>query len=199
MPHPNPARRESRACVARPPVIRRAGCGALVALLLLAGCATAGPDAGLPHAGSPWTDHADRTPRAQGQGHGTVTQVERVRAERRGPGVGAAVGGALGAAIGRQMGDSPEGRATGAVGGAVNGAGAGHHIEQRTAREILRVTVRLDRGGVVVIEDEPDADLRPGDRVRVEGDRARRVASVREPGGEHARHRRDAALAGQVI
>ena len=199
MPHPNPARRESRACVARPPVLRRAGCGALVALLLLAGCATAGPDAGLPHAGSPWTDHADRTPRAQGQGHGTVTQVERVRAERRGPGVGAAVGGALGAAIGRQMGDSPEGRATGAVVGAVIGAVAGHHIEQRTAREVLRVTVRLDRGGVVVIEDEPEADFRPGDRVRVEGDRARRVASAPEPGGAHTRHRREAALAGQVI
>jgi outer membrane lipoprotein SlyB len=97
------------------------------------------------------------------------------------------------------MGDSPEGRAAGAVVGAVIGAVAGHHIEQRTAREVLRVTVRLDRGGVVVIEDEPEADFRPGDRVRVEGDRARRVASAPEPGVESTRYRRDAALTGQVI
>jgi outer membrane lipoprotein SlyB len=205
MPLPNPARRAFRARLASLPVIRRAGGGAVLALLLLTGCATAGPGEGLPQAGSPWSDRTDRTfpPRGhgqwQGQGQGTVTQVERVRAERRGPGVGAAVGGAIGAAIGRQMGDSPEGRTTGAVVGAVIGAVAGHHIEQSRARDVLRVTVRLDRGGVVVIEDEPDADFRPGDRVRVEGDRARRVASAREPGSEHTRHRRDAALAGQVI
>lgn len=149
--------------------------------LALAGCATTGP---WPEArGDGTTPGAEWSRDGQRSGHGTVTRVERIRIAEadRNPGAGAVVGGTLGAVIGRRIGESSDARAAGAVVGAVIGAIAGHHLEKefRSTREVLRITVQLDRGGEVVVEDEPGADFRPGDRVRVENQRAVRVADER--------------------
>jgi hypothetical protein len=38
-----------------------------------------------------------------------------------------------------------------------------------------RITVRLDSGSKLVVEDTRDVNLRVGDRVRVEGDRIHRI------------------------
>ncbi|HEY0856088.1 MAG TPA: glycine zipper 2TM domain-containing protein [Albitalea sp.] len=101
--------------------------------------------------------------------YGVVHSIDTIRAQNRVSGGGAIVGGVVGAVVGRQIG-SGSGRDAGTAVGAVAGAIIGNEIEknQRQQRDIYRVTVRVDRGGLRSFDYAQLDDLRVGDRVRIE-------------------------------
>ncbi|HMR69089.1 MAG TPA: glycine zipper 2TM domain-containing protein [Rubrivivax sp.] len=109
--------------------------------------------------------------------HGRVTAMESIAGRGSASGAGAVVGGVAGAVIGRQFGGSSGGRDRGTVFGALAGALIGHEIEkdQTGARDRVRITVAVDRGGTRQFEVRDPGGLRVGDRVRIEGDRLIRL------------------------
>jgi outer membrane lipoprotein SlyB len=102
---------------------------------------------------------------------GTVERIEVMRGGQP-VGVGAIVGGVAGGLIGHQIG-SGRGNTAATIAGAVGGALLGNEVErqQRVEGERYRVTVRLDSGGVVTVDQSDPLALRVGDRVRVENGR----------------------------
>lgn len=74
-----------------------------------------------------------------------------------------ATGGIAGSTVGQGKGSSVAG-----VLGAVAGGVAGQAIEEKvTRKDALEITVRLDSGELRAIVQEADADIRPGQRVRL--------------------------------
>lgn len=114
---------------------------------------------------------------------GTVTGIEMARdgGSAAPTGSGAVIGGIVGAVAGRAMaGSSTDGyrqRNVATALGAAVGAFMGHQVERHNQREAagVRVTIALDRGGNVTLEQRDIGDIRVGDRVRVEGDRVMRA------------------------
>lgn len=122
---------------------------------------------------APWSSADARS------SYGVVTRVEsagRIAPQDQNPGAGAVLGGAIGAVIGRQIGGSSDARSAATLVGAVVGAIAGHHLEKGRSKDRVRATVMLDNGQQVTIEEGVDADLRIGERVRIENNRVYRVA-----------------------
>ena len=123
--------------------------------------------------------------------YGVVTAVEQSRSsggEING-GAGALLGGVIGAVLGRQVGGRGDARTAGTFAGAVAGALIGHQVEKHRSRgesSPTRVSVQLDRGGVITLDGADAADLRVGERVRIENNRIYRVA--RREGGLHYEH-----------
>ena len=89
--------------------------------------------------------------------------------------VGTVLGGIAGGVIGHQIG-SGTGNTVATIAGVVGGAFVGNEIEKSEVRgSRYRITVRLDSGTILVVEDSRDVDLRIGDRVRVENNRVYRI------------------------
>ena len=82
---------------------------------------------------------------------------------------GTVIGGLAGGVIGHQIG-SGRGKTAATVAGAIGGAVVGNEIEkkQEQATQRYRITVRLDSGSSLIVEDTRDLNLRVGDRVRIE-------------------------------
>ena len=82
---------------------------------------------------------------------------------------GTVIGGLAGGVIGHQIG-SGRGKTAATVAGAIGGAVVGNEIEkkQEQATQRYRITVRLDSGSSLIVEDTGDLNLRVGDRVRIE-------------------------------
>lgn len=72
-----------------------------------------------------------------------------------------------GGVIGRQIG-SGRGATGATIDGAISGGALGHQAEQKVNASRFRTAVRLDSGSTLIVEDSREADLRVGDRVRVE-------------------------------
>ena len=89
---------------------------------------------------------------------------------------GAVIGGLAGGVIGHQIG-SGRGRTAATVAGAVGGAVVGSEMERRQGQATprYRISVRLDSGSVLVVEDTRDPNLRVGDRVRMESGHLHRM------------------------
>lgn len=106
---------------------------------------------------------------------GQVQSIDLVRAENQTSGGGAVLGGLVGAVVGRQIG-SGTGRSAGTLVGAVGGALIGNQIEknQRGAQDFYRVVIRTEYGQVRSFDYQQLADLRVGDRVRIEGNQVYR-------------------------
>jgi outer membrane lipoprotein SlyB len=107
----------------------------------------------------------------QGQGtqYGVVQNIETVRAQSQTSGGGAVVGGLVGGLIGHQVDHGArKDLATGV--GIVAGALIGNEVEKnnRGARDVYRVTVQVERGGLRSFDYATLNDLRVGDRVRIE-------------------------------
>ncbi len=105
--------------------------------------------------------------------------VDRIEVVKKGDAnniAGTVIGGIIGGLIGTQIGGG-RGQTAATIAGAAGGAIAGHEIQkrQRVAGETFRVTVRLDNGSYQTLTQENITDLRPGDRVRVEGNTLYRV------------------------
>jgi outer membrane lipoprotein SlyB len=104
--------------------------------------------------------------------YGRVRSIEAIGIAKDQPqGAGAVLGGVVGAVVGRQMADSSRGENVGMVVGAVGGALIGNEIEKNARRDGngVRVTVTLDNGSSRSFEFKDAANLRVGDRVRIEG------------------------------
>lgn len=109
--------------------------------------------------------------------YGQVLHIEGLNAQNRTSGAGAILGAVVGGVLGNQIGGG-SGRAAATAIGAVGGAVAGNAIEGRNARadyETYRITVRLDQGGQRVYDVPSPGDLRPGDRVRLDGGQISRM------------------------
>jgi outer membrane lipoprotein SlyB len=104
--------------------------------------------------------------------YGTIEAIEIYRASDNQPiNTGTVLGGIAGGVIGHQIG-SGGGRTAATVVGAIGGAVIGNEIEKKRVQgSRYRVTVRLDSGSSLVVEDTREVNLRVGDRVRVEDDR----------------------------
>jgi outer membrane lipoprotein SlyB len=154
----------------------------LVAASLLGACAVS------PRSSGGWSGSGSTWP-AQGGAvgnvvsYGTVTGIEMVRDGNRAEptGSGAVIGGIVGAVAGRVMANaSTDGyrqRNIATALGAAVGAFMGHQAERHQLGTAAgaRVTVALDRGGNVTLDQRDAGDLRVGDRVRIEGDRVLRA------------------------
>lgn len=137
---------------------------ALVAAAIATGCAV-----------HPSAQPAPPTPSGYRVEYGQVQSIDLVRAESQTTGGGALLGGVIGAVVGRQIG-SGSGRDAGTAVGAVGGAIIGNQIEKnnRGARDFYRVAVVTRAGQVRTFDYQQLADLRVGDRVRIEGDQVYR-------------------------
>ena len=82
---------------------------------------------------------------------------------------GTLIGGLAGGVIGHQIG-SGRGKTAATAAGAIGGAVVGNEIEkkQEQTTQRYRITVRLDSGSSLIVEDTRDLNLRVGDRVRIE-------------------------------
>lgn len=114
-----------------------------------------------------------------GSTYGVVDAIELVRGSGdgiggSGIGAGAVIGGVVGGVLGHQVG-SGTGKDVATVAGVVGGAMAGHQIQKSNKQEdVYRIRVRLDNGGHQTVTQQSTNDLRVGDRVRIESDRAYR-------------------------
>ena len=136
---------------------------ALAALaVLVAGCAD-----------QPARNYANDAPAYR---QGVVDRIEVIKKGDSNNIAGTIIGGIAGGLIGHQVGGG-RGQTAATIAGGVGGAMAGNQIQNRTrgADETFRVTVRYDNGATEVIRQDNIADLRTGDRVRVDGGRLYRL------------------------
>ena len=108
--------------------------------------------------------------------YGKVEAIEIYRGSDSQPvNVGTVLGGLAGGVIGHQIG-SGRGNTAATIAGAIGGAVVGNEIEKKQVQgSRYRITVRLDSGSALIVEDTRDVNLRVGDRVRVENNRIDRV------------------------
>jgi outer membrane lipoprotein SlyB len=107
---------------------------------------------------------------------GRIEAIEIFRAPDSTPlNTGTVIGGIAGGVIGHQIG-SGRGNTAATIAGAIGGAVVGNEIEKKqTQATRYRITVRLDSGRSLVVDETRDLNLRVGDRVRVEDGRIYRV------------------------
>lgn len=143
---------------------------AAVASLAMAGCATTSPSYGGGGYNTP-------PPPSYGNSNsscydcGTVVSIQRVAGTGAPRATGAILGGIVGAAVGREIADDhtdSKGRKNAAtIGGAAAGALAGNAIQNRVSNAENSITVRMNDGRTVVIQQTDMAGIREGAYVRV--------------------------------
>lgn len=137
--------------------LRAVFCAALAALIA-AGCATS-------RSGQVYSREEAR--KVQTVESGTVESVKQVLIEGTKTPIGAAAGGVVGGVAGHSVGGG-SGQTIATVVGALAGAAAGALAEEGiTRKEGLEIVVRKDNGATIVVVQEADMDLTPGDRVRI--------------------------------
>lgn len=144
-------------------------------ILALAGCDTlntASP--------SPVLQPQTATPSAAYVGYGVVQSIELVKQANTGiggsgVGVGAIAGAVVGGILGNQVGGG-SGKTAATVIGAAGGAYAGHEIEKRNQQQTdaYKLTLRMNDGSFQTLTQSTTADVRVGDRVKVENGVAKR-------------------------
>lgn len=105
---------------------------------------------------------------------GTVTRIETVGTGSRSGATGAVIGGLVGAAAGRELAEdeSTGRRNTATVAGAAAGALAGSAIQRNMNDNSYNVTVRMDDGRLVTVNQADLGGVREGSYVRVANGRA---------------------------
>jgi outer membrane lipoprotein SlyB len=99
--------------------------------------------------------------------YGVVESIDLYRPGQSAPtGLGAIVGGVAGGVLGHQIG-SGRGNTAATIAGAIGGALVGNQVERANARDHYVVTVRLDNGARLTVDEVGEGQLRVGDRVRV--------------------------------
>jgi outer membrane lipoprotein SlyB len=104
---------------------------------------------------------------------GVITSIDQMRAEQqRVSPVGAIAGAVIGGFLGNQVG-AGGGKAAATVAGVAAGGLVGNEVGRRaeagSTPDIFRIGIRYDGGGHQYFDVSYPGDLRPGDRVRVEG------------------------------
>lgn len=142
--------------------------------LTLAGCATTSPNYGYrdDYRGSSYPPASSR----YCADCGIVTRIDPVSSNRSAPtGTGAVLGGIVGAVAGRQISDRTGGsegnKNVATVAGAVAGAAAGNAIQNRTTGDTYNITVRMDDGRRVTINQHDLGGIRENTYVRIQNGR----------------------------
>jgi outer membrane lipoprotein SlyB len=106
--------------------------------------------------------------------HGVVERIDLLRQGQAQPtGLGAVLGGVAGGVIGHQIG-SGRGNTAATIAGAIGGGLVGNEVERSSEGDRYRITVRLDGGARLEINEVGEGELREGDRVRVVNNRVYR-------------------------
>ncbi len=110
----------------------------------------------------------EQTMQAQAMDTGTVESVKSVIIQAANPPViGGAIGGVTGGVLGSTVGRG-HGRDVATIVGALAGAAIGAAIENKAGtKNGLEIVVKLDSGRTIVVVQEADVPMFPGDRVRV--------------------------------
>ena len=107
--------------------------------------------------------------------YGVVEHIDLYREGSSAPsGIGAVLGGITGGVIGHQFGGG-RGNTVGTIAGALGGAYVGNEIQNSNQKDRYRITVRLDGGAQIELDEVGEGELRVGDRVRVVNGRAFRA------------------------
>ena len=140
--------------------VRWSGVAALLAALVLTGCAS-------PPIGDPYY-----RARAYNVELGVVEGMRPVIVDGYQTGAGAATGAVVGGVGGYQIGGSSSANAAGAFLGAIIGSLIGNALEREaTKANGVEIMVRLDSGRLLAVVQEGGPDeFRPGDRIRVLSD-----------------------------
>jgi len=102
---------------------------------------------------------------------GRVERIEPVYGARQNTHTGAVLGGIVGGVLGNQVGKG-DGKKAATVAGVVGGAVAGNAIEKKVNEQTFDITVRMDSGTVVVVnQNSLPGGLRVGSAVRVSNGR----------------------------
>lgn len=104
--------------------------------------------------------------------YGVVQSIELVpmaTTSSGGIGVGAVAGALVGGILGNQVGGG-SGNTAATVLGAAGGAYAGHELEKRNQQQTngYKFTIRLNDGSYQAVTQAANADIRVGDRVRID-------------------------------
>ncbi len=106
---------------------------------------------------------------------GVVKSINPTTESSSGLNVGTLIGGAIGGLAGHQIG-SGRGNTAATVAGAVGGAVIGTQVDKNANSQMYKIGVRLQNGQFVTVNQKGSvADLRVGQRVRVEGDEVQPV------------------------
>lgn len=158
--------------------------GVLAVAAAVAGCASSDPYSypvstatpAYPHMVMPGTTYSSSPAYVAPAGveFGRVTHVALVDSGTRASGnspAGALIGGLVGGVVGNQIG-SGSGRAVATILGAAAGAAVGNRVANgpnyNVSGPVYRVWVQTDSGYQRTFDVSTTADLRPGDRVRIE-------------------------------
>ena len=109
-------------------------------------------------------------------GYGVVQAIDLVGQSNSGVPAGAILGAVLGGVLGNQVGGG-NGKTAATVIGAAGGAYAGNEIEKRNQQqqpEAYKFTIRMTDGSYQTLTQASHADIRVGDRVRIDNGVARR-------------------------
>jgi outer membrane lipoprotein SlyB len=132
----------------------------LIPFWFLSGCASGG---------------RDQMATQQTPAYGVVEVISTSNANNSGMNAGTVIGGIAGAVVGNQVGGG-NGNTLATVAGAVGGAAIGQGIGNNNRDQMYAIQVRLDNGTVETVTQKGDiADLRVGDRVRVEDGQVNRA------------------------
>jgi outer membrane lipoprotein SlyB len=102
---------------------------------------------------------------------GRVERIETVYGARQNTHTGAVLGGIVGGVLGNQVGKG-DGKKAATVAGVVGGAVAGNAIEKKVNAQTYQITVRMDSGTVVVVnQNSLPSGLQVGSPVRVSNGR----------------------------
>lgn len=107
--------------------------------------------------------------------YGVVQSIDLVRQGGSGVGGGAILGAVVGGILGNQVGGG-DGKTAATVIGAAGGAYAGNELEKRNQQKVdaFKLTIRMRDGSYQTLTQTSNADIRVGDRVRVENGVAQR-------------------------
>ena len=99
--------------------------------------------------------------------NGTIKSVKEVQIEGTKTPVGSTAGGVAGGVLGSTVGNG-SGQDVATVMGALTGAAIGTMAEEGiTRKKGLEIIVRKDNGQTIVVVQEADMPIMPGDRVRI--------------------------------
>lgn len=149
---------------------------AVLGVAMLAGCASGGgynSGYGSSYGGGYGSGYPQQTQCAD---CGTITRIMVLDSGRSAPSAtGAVLGGIVGAVAGHEISDHTGGsrgnKNVAAAAGAIAGAVAGNKIQQNTTGVSYDITVRMDDGRVIVVNQKNADGLAQNVRVRVSGNR----------------------------
>ncbi|AOX61226.1 MULTISPECIES: glycine zipper 2TM domain-containing protein [Gammaproteobacteria] len=145
---------------------------AAVATVALAGCATTSPGYGSSGYNNGYGNSGGNYNTNRCADCGIVTRINQVASGRSAPSAtGAVLGGIVGAVAGHEISDHTGGsrgnKNIAAAAGAVGGALAGNQIQKNVTSDTFDITVRMDDGRTVVVNQRDLGGIRENTYVRV--------------------------------